>query len=224
MAPGAKILLVEANSSNLNDMFAAVSLAGSLITASGGGGQVSISWGASEFFGESSSDSTFTGSKVVYFVASGDSPGTSYPAVSPNVVAVGGTTIIRNKTTENYTSQSAWLSGGGGAAVVRRVASKLNQAGLLYEKRPSYQSSIARTVGNARATPDIAAVADPNSGVWIYDSAAGGWVVVGGTSLATPRQNRYRILGGSWRPGDRHFVHRRRTHSGRNRGGKSQDG
>jgi subtilase family serine protease len=172
MAPGAKILLVEANSSNLNDMFAAVSLAGSLITASGGGGQVSISWGSSEFFGESSSDSTFTGSKVVYFVASGDSPGTSYPAVSPNVVAVGGTTIIRNKTTGNYTSQSAWLSGGGGAS--------------RYEKRPSYQSSIATTVGNARGTPDIAAVADPNSGVWIYDSAAGGWIVVGGTSLATP--------------------------------------
>ena len=41
-------------------------------------------------------------------------------------------------------------------------------------------------VGSARGIPDVSAVADPNSGVWIYDSAAGGWIVVGGTSVATP--------------------------------------
>jgi kumamolisin len=171
MAPKATIILVEANSSNLSDMFAAVSLAGRLVTA-GSGGQVSNSWGAGEFFGETNSDSTFTGSNVVYFVAAGDNPGTSYPAVSPNVVAVGGTTISRNKMTGNFVSQSAWSSGGGGPSK--------------YEKRPSYQSSISKMVGNARGTPDISAVADPNSGVWIYDSAAGGWIVVGGTSVATP--------------------------------------
>ena len=153
MAPKATIILVEANSSNLSDMFAAVSLAGRLVTA-GSGGQVSNSWGAGEFFGETNSDSTFTGSNVVYFVAAGDNPGTSYPAVSPNVVAVGGTTISRNKMTGNFVSQSAWSSGGGGPSK--------------YEKRPSYQSSISKMVGNARGTPDISAVADPNSGVWIY--------------------------------------------------------
>jgi subtilase family serine protease len=172
MAPGAKIILVEANSANLSDMFAAVSLAGNLITQSGGG-QVSNSWGASEYSGEAINDSTFTSlnSKVVYFAASGDNPGTSYPAVSPNVVAVGGTSISRNRS-GNYISQSAWSSGGGGPS--------------RYEKRPSYQSSISSIVGNARGIPDVSAVADPNSGVWIYDSAAGGWIVVGGTSVATP--------------------------------------
>jgi kumamolisin len=169
MAPNAKIILVEAHSSNLSDMFAAVSLAGTLVTA-GSGGQVSNSWGTSEFFGETNSDSTFTGSKVVYFASSGDSPGTSYPAVSPNVLAVGGTTISRNKTTGNFVSQSAWSSGGGGPS--------------RYEKRPSNQSSISRNVGGARGTPDVSAVADP--GVWIYDSSGGGWIVVGGTSVATP--------------------------------------
>ena len=106
MAPNARIILVEANSANLNDMFAAVSLASTLVT-NGSGGQVSLSWGASEYFGEASNDSTFTGSNVVYFAASGDSPGTSYPAVSPNVVAVGGTSISRNRTSGNYVSQSA---------------------------------------------------------------------------------------------------------------------
>jgi subtilase family serine protease len=171
MAPKAKIILVEANSANLSDMFAAVSLAGSLVTA-GFGGQVSNSWGTSEYFGEASNDSTFTASNVVYFAASGDNPGTSYPAVSPNVVAVGGTSISRNRMTGNFVSQSAWSSGGGGPS--------------RYERRPSYQSSISRTVGNARGIPDVSAVADPNSGVWIYDSAAGGWIVVGGTSVATP--------------------------------------
>jgi kumamolisin len=171
MAPGAKILLVEAASANLSDMFAAVTLAGTLVSNSGGG-QVSNSWGSSEASNESSSDLNFDASGVVYFVAAGDSPGTSYPAVSPNVVAVGGTTISRNRTTGNFVSQSAWSSGGGGPSK--------------YEKRPSYQSSISKTVGNARGTPDISAVADPNSGVWIYDSSGGGWIVVGGTSVATP--------------------------------------
>src|SRR4051794_37684642 len=65
--------------------------------------------GASEYFGEATNDLTFTGSN---FAASGDNPGTSYPAVSPNVVAVGGTSISRNRTTGNYVSQSAWSSGG----------------------------------------------------------------------------------------------------------------
>jgi len=171
MAPGAKILLVEAASSNLSDMFAAVTLAAALVSTSGGG-QVSNSWGSNEASNESSSDLTFDASGVVYFVAAGDNPGTSYPAVSPNVVAVGGTTISRSKTTGNFVSQSAWSSGGGGPSK--------------HEKRPSYQSSISKTVGKARGTPDIAAVADPNSGVWIYDYNAGGWIVVGGTSVATP--------------------------------------
>jgi hypothetical protein len=132
-------------------------LAGSLVTA-GFGGQVSNSWGVSEFLGETSNDGTFNASKVVYFAASGDRPGTLWPAVSPNVIAIGGTTISRKRSTGNYISQSAWSSGGGGPSK--------------YEGRPSYQSSISTIVGS--------------SGVWIYDSAGGGWIVVGGTSVASP--------------------------------------
>jgi kumamolisin len=171
MAPGAKIILVEAASDSLSDLLAAEALAGSLVTP-GFGGQVSNSWGLSEFSGETSNDGVFNASKVVYFAASGDSPGTLWPAVSPNVIAVGGTTISRNRSTGNYVSQSAWSSGGGGPS--------------RYEGRPSYQSSISTIVGSARGTPDVSAVADPRSGVWIYDSAGGGWMVVGGTSVASP--------------------------------------
>jgi kumamolisin len=171
MAPNAKIILVEAQSDNLSDLLAAVTLAGQLVTA-GGGGQISNSWGANEFSGETSGDVVFTAAGVTYFVATGDTPGTSYPAVSPNVVAVGGTTITRSRVSGNFQKETAWADGGGGPSQ--------------FESRPAYQSSVAKTVGAARGTPDLSAVADPNSGVWIYDSAAGGWLVVGGTSVATP--------------------------------------
>jgi kumamolisin len=171
MAPNAKIILVEAQSDSLSDLLAAVTLAGSLVTA-GGGGQLSNSWGGTEFSGETSYDSVFTAASVVYFAASGDTPGTSYPAASSNVVAVGGTFISRNHTTGKFLEESAWVDGGGGASQM--------------ESRPAYQNSIEKTVGGARGTPDLSAVADPNSGVWIYDSNGGGWIVVGGTSVATP--------------------------------------
>jgi kumamolisin len=171
MAPNAKIILVEALSDSLSDLLSAVTLAGSLVTAAGGG-QLSNSWGGSEFSGETTYDPTFTAAGVTYFAASGDSPGTSYPAVSPNVIAVGGTSVSRNRTTGKFLGESAWVDGGGGASQL--------------EGRPAYQNSLERTVGSARGTPDLSAVADPNSGVWIYDSNGGGWLVVGGTSVATP--------------------------------------
>jgi kumamolisin len=171
MAPNAKIILVEAASDNLTDLLAAVTLAGQLVAA-GGGGQLSNSWGSSEFSTESSYDGAFNAAGVTYFVASGDTPGTSYPAVSPNVVAVGGTTIARSRASGNFQKETAWADGGGGSSQ--------------FEGRPAYQSSVAKTVGTARGTPDLSAVADPNSGVWIYDSQGGGWLVVGGTSVATP--------------------------------------
>jgi hypothetical protein len=171
MAPNAKIILVEAASDDLSELLAAVTLAGNLVVA-GNGGQISNSWGGNEFTGETGYDTTFDASGVTYFFASGDSPGTLYPAVSPNVVAVGGTTISRNRRTGNFVNETAWAKGGGGPSQ--------------FETRPTYQSSIAKTVGNARGTPDVSAVANPNSGVWIYDSNSGGWLVVGGTSVAAP--------------------------------------
>jgi kumamolisin len=52
-----------------------------------------------------------------------------------------------------------------------------------YESRPNYQDPIQATVGSSRGAPDVAAVADPSTGVWIYMS---GWYLVGGTSVSTP--------------------------------------
>jgi hypothetical protein len=105
MAPAAKIYLVEAASSSFADLLTAVSLANSLLK-SAGGGEVSMSWGGSEFYWETFYDSYFTQPGVVYFAAAGDSPGVIWPSASPNVVSVGGTSISRNPTTEPSSRKS----------------------------------------------------------------------------------------------------------------------
>jgi subtilase family serine protease len=169
MAPGAKIYLVEAASNNFNDLLRAVSVANSLVS-SAGGGEVSISWGGSEFSAETSYDSYFTQPGIVYFASSGDSPGVIWPSTSPNVVSVGGTSLSRNPRNGDFQQEMAWQSGGGGPSV--------------YEARPGYQNAISTTVGNQRGTPDVAADADPSTGVWVY--AYPYWYVIGGTSVAAP--------------------------------------
>ncbi len=172
LAPKAKIYLVEAASSSLSDLLTAVSVASSLV-ASAGGGEVTMSWGSKEFSGETSYDSSFTTSKVVYFASAGDSAGTEYPCVSPNVVCVGGTGNSRNPTTGKFEGFVAWGDTGGGISQ--------------YEARPSWQGSLYSIVGANRGAPDVAAVADPNTGVWVYDSAqTPPWFMVGGTSAASP--------------------------------------
>lgn len=170
IAPNAKIYLVEAASNAFTDLFYAVGVAGSLVSAAGGG-EVSMSWGGSEFSGETSFDSAMTADDVVYFASAGDSPGTQYPCVSPNVVCAGGTGNSRNPTNGNFQGTVAWTSTGGGVSE--------------FEPRPSWQNGISNIVGAFRGAPDIAAVADPNTGVWVYNSSDG-WVIVGGTSVASP--------------------------------------
>ena len=177
-APSAHIYLVEAASSSFSDLFAAVTKAISLVQAAGGG-EVSMSWGGGEFNGETSSDSVFTGKNVVFFASSGDSEGTIYPAVSPNVVAVGGTTIARNPSTLAFESEVAWEDTGGGHSA--------------FETRPSFQSGIASLIGAHRGVPDVAAVGNPRTGVWVYNSYDNiysgtlyAWNIVGGTSVASP--------------------------------------
>jgi subtilase family serine protease len=172
MAPKAKIILVEAASDSMFDLFTAVSKANSLVAAAGGG-EVSMSWGSSEFGSEKSYDSSlFNTSGVVYFASAGDSAGVIYPSVSPNVVSAGGVTVRRNPTTGKVISIVAWPDGGGGVSA--------------YESRPSYQSAVSSVVGSYRGTPDVSSVADPNTPLWVYDSGNGGWNAVGGTSGASP--------------------------------------
>jgi kumamolisin len=171
MAPNAKILLVEGRSNSLSDLLVAVDKAAQLVAAAGGG-EVSMSWGSGEFSNEATYDSHFQKTGVVFFASTGDSPGVSWPSVSANVVAVGGTSLARQLTTFAFLYHASWADAGGGTSS--------------YVPVPAYQSSIAGLVGANRGVPDIAAVADPSTGVWVYDSGNGGWYIVGGTSVSSP--------------------------------------
>lgn len=178
MAPHANIVLVEAASSSFSDLFNAVDVAVDTIRRSGAGGEVSMSWGGSEFRSETLYDRHFTptGATVVFFAAAGDTGGVNiYPSVSPYVVSAGGTTINRN-TTGQFVSETGWSGSGGGASQ--------------YEPRPAWQQGIAKIVGSRRGAPDFSFDADPSSGVSVYDSTScqgySGWMVFGGTSVAAP--------------------------------------
>lgn len=176
MAPHAQIVLVIAKSNSFTDMFSAVDLASQIVSGSTLGGEVSMSWGGSEFSSEASYDFHFTTSKVVYFASSGDTGGKNiYPSVSPNVVSAGGTTINRDNS-GRFVSETAWIGSGGGPSA--------------YEPRPGYQTVISGIVGSKRGSPDFSFDSNPNTGVSVYDSTPcqglSGWLVFGGTSVAAP--------------------------------------
>ena len=184
IAPGANILLVEANSATLDDLMTAVNYA----RHASGVSAISMSWGGSEFFswsngeftGETQFDPNFTtptGHEGITFVAaagdSGSFSGIEWPAASPNVLSVGGTSLFVNSD-GSYSTESSWNGTSGGYSQV--------------EAEPSYQN-IVQTSG-ARSTPDVSIVGDPNTGVAVYDSLPdqgfSGWQEVGGTSAGAP--------------------------------------
>ena len=174
MAPGAQIVLVEANSPSNLDLYTSELIAGLLVSESGGG-EVSNSWGGLEFPEEAELDSVFTFPGVVYLASTGDNPGTEYPSVSPNVVAVGGTSTNRNPFTGDFLYEGAWSFTGGGPS--------------FFEPRPKFQNIIEYLAGPSRAIPDVSADANPITGVWVLDTnlyggQPGGWFITGGTSVA----------------------------------------
>lgn len=182
IARNAHLVLVEAASSDVKDLFAAIDTA-TLIAEQAGGGIVSLSWSIKEFDGEAAYDQHFIShDHVLYFGASGDQGGVvEYPAASPFVIAVGGTMVARDQTNA-IVSEVGWdLSGGGTSGK---------------ELRPSLQNileNISSTTG--RAAPDIAGPAgidrnlDNGSPLFagtVCSQKVAGWYAVGGTSLATP--------------------------------------
>jgi kumamolisin len=148
MAPSAKIYLVEANSNSFGDLNAAIKKAAALP----GVRAVSMSFGANEFSGAVNYESNFVQPNVVFFASTGDIGGQrSWPALSPRVVAVGGTSLTN---TNGLWSESAWSGTGGGISA--------------YFARPAYQNGVQAIVGAKRGGPDISAVADPYTGCAVY--------------------------------------------------------
>lgn len=177
MAPKAKIVLVEAASPSGNDLFGAVLVASNLVAAQGGG-EVSNSWGGSEFDQEAQLDFVFEMPGVIFFASTGDAPGTQYPSTSPDVVAAGGTTTARSPFTGDFLYELPWAEAGGGPSE--------------FEPRPHYQNGITKVVGDTRGVPDMSFDSNPDTGVWVWDSnplqgqPSAGWLIVGGTSVASP--------------------------------------
>jgi subtilase family serine protease len=183
-APGAKIVLVEAASNSNTNLFNAVTYANSI-----GATEVSMSWGGGEFSGETAYDSDMAHAGTFYTVSAGDSGhGAEYPAASPNVIAVGGTTLngCSGTSCAGFSSETTWSGSGGGASA--------------YEATPSYQSGYAGPVygaatisgltGATRGIPDVSFDANPSTGVAVYDSTRyqgqSGWFTLGGTSVGAP--------------------------------------
>jgi hypothetical protein len=164
--PQCRILLVEANTPDMSDLGTAVNSAVRL-----GAKFVSNSYGGSEYPSETSDDTAYFNHPGVAVIASaGDSGyGTSFPAVSQYVTSAGGTSLTVAQNTRGWT-ETAWTGTGSGCSA--------------YEPKPAWQND---TGCGQRTDNDVAAVADPNTGVAVYDTYdQGGWVVVGGTSASSP--------------------------------------
>jgi len=166
ICPNCHILLIEANSASDANLYAAEDRAVTM-----GAKYVSNSWGGGEYSGQTTDDSHFNHPGVTITVSSGDNGnGAEYPATSRYVTAVGGTSLNTSTNSRGWT-ESAWSGAGSGCSG--------------FDTKPTWQT--VTTGCTRRAEADVSAVADPNTGVAVYQTYGGtGWAVYGGTSASSP--------------------------------------
>jgi subtilase family serine protease len=180
IAPMARIVLIEAASSLVSDLMAAVDLANKM-----GPGVVSMSFGAQEFNYSSMQywGTPLGGSKMSYVASNGDGASqVNWPAVDARVLAVGGTTLQWNGSSR---SETVWSSTGG--AISTQVPVPAYQAGI---RKPGDPSTAGAKI--FRGSTDVAFNADPYSGQYVYVTPSNvtggtGWISAGGTSIAAPQ-------------------------------------
>ncbi len=172
IAPLARIVLIEAPDATINSLLGGIKLANAM-----GPGVVSMSFGATEGSYTASVDAAFTGAGMSYLAATGDSgAAVSWPAVSPNVLAISGTSLSYGGSGPR--SEVTWSGTGGGVSA--------------YTARPAYQSAAVPGMGVPlrRSVADVAFNADPNTGQYVAVQSSSGalsWISAGGTSLSTPQ-------------------------------------
>src|SRR6185437_2361132 len=175
ICPLCKIVLVEANDVTSSGLFVAENAAANVA------GYISNSWGGSETSSDTTLDSTdFNHPGSVITASAGDSDfGVIYPATSPNVVSVGGTALNTASNSRGW-SESVWNTTPGSEGTGSGCSS--------IEPQPSWQTSLGLSGCSRRIDNDVAADADPNTGVAVYDTSNGngGWNEVGGTSASSP--------------------------------------
>ena len=175
IAPRANIMLVEAGSASESDLSQAAAWAAD----QPGVVVVSMSFSGPEYYGQLNTDFAFITQfghpSVTFLAASGDyGQPAGFPACSPNVVSVGGTSLTLAPDGSTYQSETGWSRGGGGIS--------------LYEAQPPYQTGVVTQSTTMRTAPDVAMDADGATGVACYDSyddPGAPWRNVAGTSLST---------------------------------------
>jgi subtilase family serine protease len=193
--PDCHILLVEANTATDTDLYTAVDTA----AATAGVAAISNSYGGAESASQTADDAHFDHPGIAITASSGDDGyGVSYPAASQYVTAVGGTSLTKASNARGWT-ETAWSGAGSGCSS--------------YDPKPSWQTDSGCA---KRTVADVSAVADPNTGVAVYDTAnacgtssvcdqlialgivpgADGYVQVGGTSASSPIIASVYALGG----------------------------
>ncbi len=174
VCPACNIVLVEASSNSYANLAQAASEAATFHPAA-----ITNSYGGSEFSSETSDNSVYsaTSSTAVTAAAGDNGYGVEFPAASPSATAVGGTTLTHTGTGASlvWNAQTAWSGAGSGCSA--------------YEAMPSWQSDqtvyASSSTCTKREVADVAAVADPTTGVATYDTyGESGWLVFGGTSVS----------------------------------------
>jgi len=167
ICPLCHIILVEAGSNSNGNLYIAENEAASL----GGVNAISNSWGGGEYPSETSDETTyFNHPGIMITVSSGDGGyGVQFPASSRFVTAVGGTSLNVASNGRGW-AETVWSGAGSGCSA--------------YETKPSWQVDSGCS---KRMVTDVAAVANPSTGVAVYDTyGESGWLVFGGTSVASP--------------------------------------
>jgi subtilase family serine protease len=185
--PNCAILLVEANSASIDDLGSSVDEAVAL-----GARVVSNSYYAFEWSGETSEDKHYHHNGTAITVSSGDAAETFYPAASPFVTSVGGTTL---EGSAGAWTEAGWKFAGGGCTA--------------YEPKPGFQSGVQCST---RSSVDVAAIADPQTGVATFATSAGGWIVAGGTSVGAPLIAAAYALSGNLKGPGYSYGHRNAFH------------
>lgn len=166
MCPSCSLLLVEANNTSLQNLALAVNTAAAM-----GAHVISNSYGGSESK-TSNYEPYYSYAGIAVTASSGDNGyGVEFPASSAHVTAVSGTSLVRSNNPRGW-SEAVWSGAGSGCSTI-------------YPK-PSWQTD---TSCSKRTVADVAAVADPNTGVAVYgpfDGHRSAWLVFGGTSVGAP--------------------------------------
>jgi subtilase family serine protease len=179
ICPNCKILLVEGTTNSFANLAASVDQA-----AASGATVISNSYGSNEFAGETAYASSYNHPGIPITVSSGDSAypaHAQFPADLATVTAVGGTALKPASNARGFT-ESVWLTKLGTTA---NTSEGTGSGCSIYIAKPAWQHDPDCAM---RTVADVSAVADPATGVTVYDTYGGdsGWLVFGGTSASAP--------------------------------------